>query len=66
MYTYTYTNIHVHVVQVPKEHNLVIDLPSQENVPVRLRVFIANSEDAKAMKEYICANCEFLCVCTYV
>ena len=43
-------------MQVPREHNTFLDLPSQSNVHVRFRVFVANSEDAKATREYICAN----------
>jgi len=44
------------ISKVPKEHHCSIDLPKHGNVPLRLRLFVANSEDAKAAREYVSSN----------
>ena len=42
--------------KVPKEHHCSIDLPKHGSVPLRLRLFVTNSEDAKAAREYVSSN----------
>jgi hypothetical protein len=42
--------------KVPKEHHCSIDLPKHGCVPLRLRLFVTNSEDAKAAREYVSSN----------
>ena len=42
--------------KVPKEHHCSIELPGHGCVPLRLRLFVTNSEDAKAAREYVSSN----------
>jgi len=42
--------------RVPKEHHCTIDLPGEGNIVLKMRLFVANSEDAKAAREYVSAN----------
>uniref|UniRef100_A0A7S0I0P0 Uncharacterized protein n=1 Tax=Hanusia phi TaxID=3032 RepID=A0A7S0I0P0_9CRYP len=42
--------------KVPKEHHCSIELPKYGSIPLRMRLFVANSEDAKAAREYVSAN----------
>lgn len=50
--------LHQIMHKVPKEHHLFIDLPAEGSVQLRMRLFVVNSEDAKAVREYVCANRE--------
>ena len=42
--------------KVPKEHHCYVDLPGHSAVPLKLRLFVTNSEDAKAACEYVSSN----------
>ena len=42
--------------KVPKEHHCTVDLPQHGCVQLKLRLFVTNSEDAKAAREYVSSN----------
>lgn len=44
--------------KVPKEHHLTVDLPNVPCLALRMRLFVVNSEDAKAASEYMAAHPE--------
>lgn len=44
--------------KVPKEHHLTVDLPNVPSLAVRMRLFVVNSEDAKAASAYMAAHPE--------
>ncbi len=59
MHTYIHTYIHTHththsliISKIPKEQNTTVDL-SEGTLELKMRVFVSNSEDAKAVSDYI-------------
>lgn len=46
------------IKKVPKEHNCTVELPEDGLQPLKLRLFVTNSEDAKAAREYVSSNQE--------
>jgi hypothetical protein len=46
------------ITKVPKEHHCTVELPSDGPAALKMRLFVADSEDAKAAREYVQANAE--------
>jgi hypothetical protein len=39
--------------KVPKEQHTCVDVPGEGVMDIKMRVFVTNSEDAKAVNDYI-------------